>query len=159
MEEREHADKLIEYQNKRGGRVIIEDVNRINSPNKVKLCKNIVPFLEYAKKLRYRTVIVTNQSSVSRSIISKEEYLEITDKMLSYLPTHLYPDLILASFHLPNNENNLNVYQWRKPGDGMFRYAIDFHSYEPFASTMIGDKLTDLIPAYKCKVKNLIYLQ
>ena len=31
LEEREHADKLIEYQNKRGGRVIIEDVTNINN--------------------------------------------------------------------------------------------------------------------------------
>ena len=29
LEEREHADKLIEYQNKRGGRVVIGDVTNI----------------------------------------------------------------------------------------------------------------------------------
>ena len=31
LEEREHADKLIEYQNKRGGRVVIGDVTNINN--------------------------------------------------------------------------------------------------------------------------------
>ena len=31
LEEREHADKLVEYQNKRGGRVIISEVKNINN--------------------------------------------------------------------------------------------------------------------------------
>tara|TARA_Y100001968_G_C19452094_1_gene769432 strand:+ start:4341 stop:4970 length:630 start_codon:yes stop_codon:yes gene_type:complete len=138
--------------------ILIKDVHRINSPEQVELCNNVITFLKAAKRLNYDIVVVSNQSSVSRDIISYKEYLLITSKFLSYLPKSLYPNLILASFHLPGNKNNLSNYQWRKPGKGMFDYAINLNSYDTSTSIMIGDKLTDLIPASKCNINDLIYI-
>jgi D-glycero-D-manno-heptose 1,7-bisphosphate phosphatase len=139
--------------------VLIKDVNYIKSSDQVEICKNVVSFLRKAKFLGYAIVIVTNQSSVSREIISYEQYLEITSKFLSFLPINLYPDLIISSFHLPNNEKKLSNFNWRKPGTGMFDYSFVNYQYDPKYSIMIGDKLTDLIPAYKCGIDSIIYME
>ena len=63
------------------------------------------------------------------------------------MPVDLYPENILTSFHLPDNELALDDFNWRKPGTGMFDYALKNIILDPNRSVMIGDKLSDLIPA------------
>ena len=137
--------------------VFIDEVFYIDSPEKVKLSKNIIPFLDKIRENHFDIVILTNQSSVSRGIISFKDYKEITERILSFLSEKLYPDLILASFHLPNNKSNLKMYEWRKPGVGMFKYALEKYKYDISESIMIGDKITDLIPASYCGISKLLY--
>ena len=139
--------------------VLINDVGHIDSINKVILCRNVIPFLEKAKEANFDIVVITNQSSISRKIISYEEYLSITESFLSKLPKDLYPRLILASFHLQDNSNNLPNFEWRKPGKGMFNYVLKEEMYDVDKSIMIGDKFTDLLPAYNSNIRNLIYVQ
>ncbi len=138
--------------------VLIKDVHHIDSPKKVQLCNNIKNFLECLKHNEFDLVVVTNQSSLSRGIISYDDYRDITAQMLSFLPVELYPELILASFHLPNNDSNLDNFDWRKPDTGMFNYAIKKYKYDVKKSMMIGDKLTDLLPANNCKLSELFYI-
>ena len=139
--------------------ILIEDVNHIRSPHLVQPCKNLQEFLKFAKEHKYHIIVVTNQSSVSRGIISYPEYIKITEKFLSLLPTNLYPENILTSFHLPNNKSGLDNYSWRKPGIGMFEYALKKYNLNPNKSIMVGDKLSDLIPADNCKFSRLIYIK
>ena len=138
--------------------VLIEDVGHIDSSKKVKLCLNIIPFLEKAKEKNFDFIIVTNQSSVSRRIITYEKYAEITETLLSKLPEELYPKFILASFHLPDNSNNLLFFNWRKPGVGMWDYVLNRKKYNISESIMIGDKLSDLLPAFEVNFTKLLYI-
>ena len=137
--------------------VLIEDVHHINSKDKVVLLTNVIPFLKYARDLNYDICVVTNQSSLSRSIINIEQYIEISQEFLSKLTPDLYPDFILSSFHLPNSKKS--GYNWRKPDLGMFRFMIDNLSYSPNQCIMFGDKLSDLIPAYKIGISKLNYIE
>ena len=139
--------------------VLIEDVHHIDTPEKVSIRPKVINFLKSAREKFYDLVIVTNQSSVSRSIITYEQYKDITDKFLSFLTEDLYPDLILSSFHLPNNENNLENFNWRKPGTGMIDFALKNKNYDKSKSAIVGDKLTDLISGYKSGLSNLIFVQ
>ena len=139
--------------------VLIEDVNHIDCTSKVIMCKNVIPFLKEAIKNKFDLVIVTNQSSISRGIISYKQYLKITECFLNKLEEEILPHFILASFHLPNNSNCLDDFNWRKPGTGMFKYIIKKRNYDVSKCYMIGDKLTDLIPAYQCKIPNLFFIQ
>ena len=139
--------------------VLIEDVHHINNPEKVKLCPNVINFLRKAREENYDLIIITNQSSLSRSIINYEEYKNITSKFLSYLPSKIYPDLILSSFHMPNNVNNLDDYHWRKPGTGMIDYALKKRKYNKLNSFIIGDKLTDLVAGYESGLAKILYIQ
>ena len=139
--------------------VLIEDVNYIKSPKQVILCKNVENFLKKAKNEGYEIIVITNQSSVSRSIISYQQYRIITEKFLSLLNKDLYPDLILSSFHLPKNENNLKDFNWRKPGTGMINYAINLKKYDKSESRLVGDKLTDLIAGNKAGLSQIYYIR
>ena len=139
--------------------ILIEDVNHISSVEQIKLCKNVKEFLKKARDNNYSIIVVTNQSSISRKIISYLEYIKITEKFLSFLKTDILPDLILTSFHLPNNKSNLKNFNWRKPGTGMFEYAFEKYNFDPNKSIMVGDKLTDLIPANNCRISKLIYIK
>ena len=82
--------------------VLIKDVNHIDSANKVELCPTVINFLKGEEKGEF--IVITNQSSVSRSIISYSQYKDITERFLSFIPQDLYPELILSSFHLPDNK-------------------------------------------------------
>ena len=139
--------------------VLIEDVHHIKSPKQVKLCKNVENFLKEAKNQGYGLIVVTNQSSVSRSIITYEEYKNITEKFLSLISYDIYPNLILSSFHLPNNDNKLENYNWRKPGTGMINYALDLQKYDKSKCGLIGDKLTDLIAGNEAGLSNICYIK
>lgn len=139
--------------------VLIKDVHHIKSPEEVVLCKNVREFLRKARNKGFELIVVTNQSSVSRSIISYEEYKIITEKFLSLIDYELYPDLILSSFHLPKNENKLENFNWRKPGEGMINYAINLQKYEKSESGLIGDKLTDLMAGNRAGLSNIAYIK
>ena len=139
--------------------VLIEDVHHINSPEKLKLCPKVLDFLRGARKKNYALIVVTNQSSVSRSIISYQEYKDITSKFLSLLTEDIYPEFILSSFHLPNNSSKLDNYNWRKPGTGMIDYALNISKFNKSKSFIIGDKLTDLISGYRSGLSNFIYVK
>lgn len=137
--------------------VLIKDVHYINSPEQVILCKNLEIFLKTARDLDFDVFVVTNQSSVARSIISIDQYLDITEKILSYLDPYIYPDFILASFHHPNKETS--SMKWRKPENGMFNFILDNFSYSPSESLIVGDKLSDFLPAYSVGIRKFLFIK
>lgn len=137
--------------------VLIEDVHYINSPEKVILSKNSEFFLKRARDLDYDLFVVTNQSSVARSIISIEQYLTITEKILSDLNPYLYPDFILASFHHPDEITS--AINWRKPENGMFNFVLENFSYPSKESIMVGDKLSDFLPAYSVGIRKFLFIK
>ena len=136
--------------------VLIDDVHYIRSPKQVIMRENVTSFLKKAREFNYDICIVTNQSSVGRSLITINDYLDITEEMLSKLSIDLHPDFILANFNLPNSKNK--TANWRKPGIGMFSFMIHNFSYSPIDCKMIGDKLSDLIPAHNSGVRNLYFI-
>ena len=139
--------------------VLIKDVHHIKSPKEVELCKNVEEFLKKARNKGFELIVVTNQSSISRSIISYEEYKIITEKFLSLIDYDLYPDLILSSFHLPKNENKLEDFNWRKPGPGMINYAINLQKYKKSECGLIGDKLSDLKAGNNSGLSNIAHIK
>ena len=76
--------------------VLIEDVHHIDNPNKVLLCENVKEFLNGARLKGYNSIVITNQSSVSRSIITYEEYKSITNRFLSLLTVAVSSKVSLA---------------------------------------------------------------
>ena len=136
--------------------VLIEDVHYISEPKQVIIPEEVKSFLQRARDLDYDICVVTNQSSVGRNLINIEDYLNITQKFLSEISINLYPDLILANFHLPDSKNK--TAHWRKPATGMFQFMLSNFSYSPDFCLMIGDKLSDLLPAYNCGINKLVFI-
>ena len=137
--------------------VLIDDVHYIKSKKDVNIKKNVANFLTQARELEFDICVVTNQSSVSRSIITEEKYLEITNEMLSRLNINLLPDFILTSFHHPQETKASQ--HWRKPGTGMFDFILNNFSYSKNNAIIVGDKLSDLIPAYNVGIRKFFFIK
>ena len=55
--------------------VIIEDLHYINDPKKVKLCIGAKEFIRNIFNKNLTIVIITNQSGITKGLISYQEYL------------------------------------------------------------------------------------
>ena len=95
--------------------VLIEDKHFISNPNQVQLLSGVKNLLGIAKKSFMATIVVTNQSGVSRGYFNWEEYQEVTLKMLDIIGYQFNIDAIYACGAPPIN----NLSNWRKPNPYM----------------------------------------
>lgn len=101
----------------------------------------------FIKSLEYKTALVTNQQGIAKGVMSTHKLNNIHQLMQIdlYEKTDFEFDTIKFSPDLDNIENVR-----RKPGLGMFLEIIGEFRYENIDfenSYMIGDSLTDLVPA------------
>ena len=90
--------------------VLIEDKHFISNPNQVQLLSGVKNLLGMAKKSFMATIVVTNQSGISRGYFNWEEYQEVTLKMLDIIGYPFNIDAIYARGAPPIN----NLSNWRK---------------------------------------------
>jgi len=133
--------------------IIIKDVGHISKKSDVELVPGIDQLLQRSRDAGMLTVVVTNQSSLARGIISLTEYIEITNHMIDLLGNSML-DMIIASFYHPAFSQSHCNSSWRKPGSGMFLYALGIFNLEVDKCMMIGDRSTDIIAAEGIGIKN-----
>lgn len=110
--------------------------------------------LRILSKISKKFIIVTNQSGVSRGLIKETKLIEINN-------------FIYKNF-AQNNINLLNIYfctdhpkkstTRRKPGVGMFLEASNDFSIELSNCLMIGDALSDILPAVTLGMDSMLVL-
>ena len=113
--------------------------------------KNVVEGLLKLRDLGYRFAIITNQAGIARGYYTEEDYL----KLQSFIEDDLFKKgiKIEKSYFCPHHPNVSGKYgiecKCRKPNTGNFELAIKEFDIDVKNSFMIGDKITDLIPAEK----------
>lgn len=113
--------------------------------------KNVVEGLLKLRDLGYRFAIITNQAGIARGYYTEEDYL----KLQSFIEEDLFKKgiKIEKSYFCPHHPNVTGKYgiecDCRKPNTGNFELAIKEFDIDVKNSFMIGDKITDLIPAEK----------
>lgn len=113
--------------------------------------KNVVEGLLRLRDLGYRFAIITNQAGIARGYYTEEDYL----KLQSFIEDDLFKKgiKIEKSYFCPHHPNVTGKYgvecNCRKPNTGNFELAIKEFDIDVKNSFMIGDKITDLIPAEK----------
>ena len=113
--------------------------------------KNVVEGLLKLRDLGYRFAIITNQAGIARGYYTEEDYL----KLQSFIEDDLFKKgiKIEKSYFCPHHPNVIGKYgiecDCRKPNIGNFELAIKEFEIDVKNSFMIGDKITDLIPAEK----------
>ena len=113
--------------------------------------KNVVEGLLKLRDLGYRFAIITNQAGIARGYYTEEDYL----KLQSFIEEDLFKKgiKIEKSYFCPHHPNVSGKYgiecNCRKPNTGNFELAIKEFDIDVKNSFMIGDKITDLIPAEK----------
>ena len=113
--------------------------------------KNVVEGLLKLRDLGYRFAIITNQAGIARGYYTEEDYL----KLQSFIEDDLFKKgiKIEKSYFCTHHPNVTGKYgiecDCRKPNTGNFELAIKEFDIDVKNSFMIGDKITDLIPAEK----------
>lgn len=113
--------------------------------------KNVVEGLLRLRDLGYRFAIITNQAGIARGYYTEEDYL----KLQSFIEEDLFKKgiKIEKSYFCPHHPNVTGKYgiecDCRKPNTGNFELAVKEFDIDVKNSFMIGDKITDLIPAEK----------
>ena len=107
--------------------------------------------IEKLKKLGYRFLIITNQAGIARGYYTEEDYLklekfiteDLKNKGIKIEKTYYCP-------HHPEGKGNYRMEcECRKPNTGNFLKAIEEFQIDVKKSFMVGDRITDLIPAEK----------
>lgn len=113
--------------------------------------KNVIKGLHKLRDLGYKFAIITNQSGIARGYYTEEDYLKLQDFIEKDLLKHGIK--IEKSYFCPHHPNGTGKYgiecNCRKPNTGNFELVIDEFNIDTKNSFMIGDRLTDLIPAEK----------
>jgi len=135
--------------------VIIEDQHYINDPKKVKLCIGAKEFIRNIFNKNFTIVIITNQSGISKGLISFEEYLAVTNSMLKKLESPNPISAIYGNSHISEFPKS----NWRKPNPNMILKACEDLNFDLNNSFLIGDRKSDIIAGLRAGVPNLIHIE
>ena len=118
----------------------------------------VIEGLKELKKLGYKFIIITNQAGIAKGYYTEEDYLKlekfITDDLLS-------EGIIMEkTYYCPHHPEGIGKYRkectCRKPGKGNFLKAVDEFDIDIESSYMVGDRVTDLIPAEELGFKTVL---
>ena len=134
--------------------VINEDFHYIRDPNRVKLCIGVRELIRKVYFENIPTVIITNQSGISKNLLTWEDYHLVTEKILKELGNPNPVSAIYANSH----KDIKNKSSWRKPNPNMIIQASKDLKIDLEKSILIGDRLTDLQAGFTSGVKNLVHV-
>ncbi len=116
--------------------------------------KYAVEAIKFAKKNKYLTVVVSNQSGVARNLYSKKDVDNLhywMSQCLKKKKTKI--DKFYYSTYHKNYSKNSNKSYFRKPNPGMIFMAAKELKIDLKKSFMIGDQKSDLLAAKAAKLK------
>ena len=134
--------------------VINEDCHYLKDPLKVKLCRGAKVLIRKIFSKGIPIVIITNQSGISRKILTWEDYYLVNEKIIGQLGKPNPISAIYANSHTSTNQGN----NWRKPNPNMIIQASLDLKINLQNSILIGDRLTDLQAGYRAGIKKLIHV-
>ena len=111
----------------------------------------VLEALKEIQKKGYKLAIITNQSGIARGYYTEEDFLKLTEFIYDDLKK--YGIIIEKTYYCPHHPEGNMIYgidcNCRKPGTLLFEKAIDELNIDVKNSYMVGDKISDLIPAAK----------
>ena len=138
---------------------LIEDVGYINHPDQVKLLDGAAEALIEFGAMGYKLIVVSNQSSVARGIVTEEVLDEIHERLkqllaengahldrIYYCPYH--PEAVVAKYRKESD--------WRKPNPGMLLAAADEMDIDLEQSWMIGNSGRDVEAGLSASCKTIL---
>jgi len=138
---------------------LIEDPGYINSPEQVKLLDGVAEALIELKALGYKLVVVTNQSSVARGIVSEKVLGEIHNRLeqlleekkafldrIYYCPYH--PDGAVKKYRKESD--------FRKPNPGMLLKAAEEMGLDLGQSWCVGNSISDMEAGLRAGCKTIL---
>lgn len=122
---------------------IIEDVHYIRDPDRVTLVPFAAEGLRLMGEKGYRLFVVSNQSGISRHLISDDEFWNVHGRVCELLLAEkIVIDEFAYCFHHPDESCNC-----RKPKPGLIMPLVAKYSLDLSKSLTVGDKDSDLLLA------------
>jgi len=133
--------------------VLIKDLHYISNEDEVILEKSANYLVRHAFESGWRIIVVSNQSGISRNILTWKDYYKITNKMLCLFGNPNPFNAIYANSQGPNSR----LKNWRKPSPEMIIRAATNLNIDIEKSIIVGDRLTDIIAGIKSGIKILVH--
>ena len=135
--------------------VLIKDCNYISDPNELVLEKCSKSLVRFAYNQGWIIIVVSNQSGISRKLLSWDDYLDITKKMIGLFgkPNPFYG--IYANSQGPNSLDKF----WRKPNPNMILKAAEVFNIDLTQSILIGDRQSDILAGLKSGIKIIVHVK
>lgn len=128
--------------------VLMEDLGYVGNIDRVKIKKEFIDIVKYAKEKGFITIVTTNQAGVSYGYYGEEDVKKV----------HLYiyeeykkcgaliDDFYYCPYHIKSDNKKYNIISMlRKPEAGMHLLAAKKYNIDLSKSFMIGDRDTDII--------------
>jgi len=135
--------------------VINKEVNYLHKAEDFKFIHGVFEACNYLIELKYKIIIITNQSGISRGYYSEKDFFNITNWMLKQFKNNGVN--ILDVFHCPHSPNENCT--CRKPKPGMLLKAKKMHGIDMQKSWLIGDKENDITAAISAGISNTILVR
>lgn len=117
---------------------IIKDYGYLNDVDQVQLLEGVAEALKHIQNEGYILIVVTNQSGLTRGLVSVENLEKIHNKITDMLA--LKGVRIKAYYSAPYKHDHSR----RKPGSGLLQEAASDWNIDLTRSWMAGDKWRDL---------------
>ena len=133
--------------------VLIKDCNYISRTNDVFLEKSSKNLVRFAFNQGWIIVIVSNQSGISRKLLTWQNYLDITNTMISLFGEPNPFHAIYANSQGPDSKNKY----WRKPSPQMIIRASEILNIDLEKSIIVGDRKSDILAGLNAGIKFIIH--
>ncbi len=135
----------------------------ITEIEQVELIEGSADAIAKAKKLGYKTIIVTNQSAIARGWLTEEKLGLINGRMYSLLkeqnPEAVIDELIYCPYYKDGAIEKYSVDNpCRKPQTAMITEAQTKHNIDLSGSYLIGDSYTDIKCGLNAGTKTILLL-
>lgn len=127
----------------RDGTLIVER-EYLADPAGVLLVPGAVAALRRLRAAGYLLVVVTNQSGIGRGLYTEEDYQAVKARLDALLVAEGVP--LDGTWHCPDDPR-LGDSPCRKPNPGMYLSAAQALGVDLAASSYVGDRLGDVLPA------------
>ncbi|HYF39110.1 MAG TPA: HAD family hydrolase [Gemmatimonadales bacterium] len=124
---------------------IIEDTGYLKDPARIRLLPGAAQAIARINALGYPVVVVTNQSGISRGLLSEDEY-HATEQRLDELLAAAGAR-IDAHYYCPHLPEITGACECRKPGTLLYRQAAERFNLDLAGSWWVGDRARDVLPA------------
>jgi D-glycero-D-manno-heptose 1,7-bisphosphate phosphatase len=124
---------------------IVEDPGYLRDPARVVLLPGAAPAIARLDHAGLPVIVVTNQSGISRGILTDAEYHSVAARLDQLLQP--FGTLIDATYYCPHAPERDGPCACRKPALLLFEQAAAEHGIDLAASWFVGDRLSDVLPA------------
>ena len=134
--------------------VINVDSGYVFRPEEFIIFEDAIKLIKFSASKNIPIFIVTNQSGIGRGFYSFEDYQKLNNIFLSNFNDFERKKISISCCpHSPN----IGCY-CRKPKSYMFKKIIRKNLINVSNSYMVGDKVTDILAAWRVKVNYLFYI-